>query len=268
MHHPLNTLLSMGTLAVVLLCPRAPAQSSGQPPIPTNPGSIFVHVNHEAVLSRQGNSAATTELARQLFRNIGIPPQLADAYGITARIATAHEAWRNGALPGISEATLVRSVNHLMEKMGTPQWACTNQTEVRKLRMRMVIGFPQLMAYNGPPDQDGHYKGVSDTMSPLQAAYTALTLVYQKVYNADYQFTPTEQIQNKTLSSNAVLAEHVSRMHALLDIVHGKTETFSTADLVSAGSDLFTDLGIAPTDQSSSSSAPRPGNAGLEEAHK
>lgn len=268
MHRQSNSLLSMASLAALLFCPWAPAQSSGQPPIPVASGSTYAHVNYEAVLSRQGSSAAATELARQLFRNIGIPPEIADSYGITARIATAHAAWRRGALSGISESAVVHSVNHLMEKMGSPQWAYTSQTEVRKLRVRMVMAFPQLMAYNGPPDEDGHYRVISDTMSPIQAAYTALTLVYQKIYNSDYQFTLAEQLQNRALPSSAIQAEHVSRMGLLLDIIHGKTQTFSTADLVNAGSDLFSDLGIPPTDQSSSSSTLGTDNAGSEEAHK
>jgi hypothetical protein len=73
-------------------------------------------------------------LAHQLFKNVSIPTDLADALGFTDRIVQAEIASRNGTHPAIHEADVVRAINNLTNTIGAPQWAQTNQLEVRKLR--------------------------------------------------------------------------------------------------------------------------------------
>ncbi|MGH9597071.1 MAG: hypothetical protein ACRD3K_09770, partial [Edaphobacter sp.] len=115
-------------------------------------------MNQWADLSRAGNAEATTELTRQMFRNGGIPSEMADAFGYTDRIVKADVAYQNGTEPAIHEADIVKAVNNLVNTVGAPTWVRTNQVEVRKWRMRLLLTYPRLIGSHEPPDAHGHYK--------------------------------------------------------------------------------------------------------------
>jgi hypothetical protein len=233
-----------GMLCAFLVCIQAPAQVISQ----ANPAgeSVLTHVNRQAISSRSGNSAATADLTHQLFTNAGIPTELADAFGFTDRIVQAEVAYRNGTHAAIHETDVVKAINNLTSTIGAPQWAHTSQPEIRKLRMHMLVLYPQLMASQDPPDTKGHRKAVSDNMRPIEASYLATALLYQKAFNSEYQFTDAERAQNMKLDAAAVNANHLARVQTLQDLLHGKTNTISVRDLLTASDHFFSDLGIAP----------------------
>jgi hypothetical protein len=78
----------------------------------------------------------------------------------------------------------------------------------------------------------------------MEAAFVAATLVYQKLNNADYQFTDAERTQNATLDAAVVKAKHVERSRTLQGLLRGST--VSLRDLLPASDRFFSDLGIAP----------------------
>ncbi len=95
------------------------AQVSSQPNSANE--SVFAHVNRQANLSRSGNSAATAELAHQLFTTASIPTDSADSLGNTQRIVQAEIAHRNGAHPAIHEADVVKAINSFATTVSAPQ---------------------------------------------------------------------------------------------------------------------------------------------------
>jgi hypothetical protein len=229
-------LLSVGAI-------QAPAQTPQTQP---SAESVFAHVNRHAVLSRAGDPAATAELSHQLFRNVAIPIELADVLGFSDRMVQAETEYRKGNRPAVHEADIVKAVNNLTNTIGAPQWAHTSQAEVRKLRMHMLVLYPQLMGTSEASDAKGRYKAVSEKLGPMEAAYLATTLLYQKAFNAEYQFTDAEQTQNAALDAATVNAKHLERVQALQDLLHGKTQSISVRDLLTASDHFFSDFGIEP----------------------
>jgi hypothetical protein len=112
--------------------------------------------------------------------------------------------------------------------------------------MHMLVLYPQLLVSREPPDAKGHYKAVSEKLRPMEAAYLATTLLYQKAFNAEYQFTDVEGAQNRKLDAATVNAMHLERTKALQDLLHGNTQAISVRDLMTASDHFFSDLGIEP----------------------
>jgi hypothetical protein len=244
-------------LAIALLTPipllaesafQQPTQSSEPTPSSTLPisqgKSLRAKVNELADLSRAGNADATTELTRQMFRTNGIPSDIADSFGFTDRIVKSEAAYRNGTHASVYEADIVKAINNLASTFGAPAWAHTNQVEVRKVRMRLLVTYPRLFASQEPPDDKGHYKALSENMRPVEAAYLALCLLYQKHYNADFQFTDEEQAENAKLDATTVKAKHLQRIQFFDSMLRGQTSSASMRDLLTASDHFFDDLGI------------------------
>jgi len=166
-------------LLIPMLAPCQMTHAQAQPRSPEE--SIYSHINRQAALSRSGNSAdADTELTHQLFTSASVPTDLADAFGFTDRIVKAENKYRHGSHAAVREADVIKAINNFADSIGAPAWAHTNQTEVRRLRMHMLTLYPQLMSSQGPPDATHHYKAINDDMRPIEGAYVATTMVYQK----------------------------------------------------------------------------------------
>jgi len=229
----------------------APSSSTSKPAQAPVSESAYSHANKLAVRSRAGDVAATKELAREPFRNAGIPTEVADAFGFTDRIAQAETAYRQGQHSAVHEQDIVNAVNNLASTLGTPAWTHTTQAEVRRLRVRLFATVPKLFANHEPPDAKGHYSLLSPNMSPIEGSYIATTMLYMKVFYGDFQFTDAERAQNHKLDPAVVAANQKQREGQMLDIIQGRSNTVSVIDLLAAGDHLLTDLGI-PAQQTSS----------------
>jgi hypothetical protein len=227
-----------------------PSSSTSQPSQAPVSEPAYSHANKLAALSRVGNVDATRELAREPFRNAGIPPEIADAFGFTDRIAQAEIAYRQGQRSAVHEEDIVKAVNNLASTLGTPTWTHTTQPEVRRLRVRLFATLPKLFENHEPPDAKGHYSLLSSKMSPIEASYIATTMLYMKVFYGDFQFTEAERAQNSTLDRAVVTATQNQREGQMLDIIQGRSNTVSVTDLLAAGDHLFADLGM-PAQQTS-----------------
>jgi hypothetical protein len=144
----------------------------------------------------------------------------------------------------------------LANTVGTPVWVHTNQAEVRKVRMRLLGAYPGLIASQEPPDTDGHYKALSDNMRPVEAAYIAVCLLYQKRYSADFQFTDEEKAQNVKLEPASVNAKHQERTRTFESLVRGQSGSGSIRDFLTAFNHFFDDLGIEQAAKSTTSGSP------------
>lgn len=167
----------------------------------------------------------------------------------------AQENYRAGAQSAIHEADIVKAVNNFATTIGAPAWAHTTPAEVRKLRVRLGIVMPQLFLYEGPPDAKGRYPLLSPKMSPLEASFVALTMLNMKAFNPDFQFTAAEQAQNQKLDPAVVEANLHQRQRTMFDIIQGKS--ISLRDVLAAGENLFTDLGIPPSANSARNTSTR-----------
>ena len=127
---------------------------------------------------------------------------------------------------------------------GGMRYAGTSQPEVRRLRMHMLALYPQLLGSNEPPDSQGRYKALSDNLRPIEASWLTVTMLYQKAYNSQYQFSGLERAKNAKLSAEAINVEHLERTKELNDILTGKTQNTSVRDLLAASDHLFSDIGI------------------------
>lgn len=231
------------SLALLVLCSQSPAQPKPQPDV--RPASI-IRTNQEAALLHAGDTAAITDLAHQMFQSVGISIEVADLFGFTDRVVQAEKAYLQGEQLPIQEADVVRAINDLANSAGTPAWTHTSVSEATKLRVRLTVLYPQLMAYQGPPDSKGGYKLFGAEMSPLQAAYLATSLVYQKIYNSDYQFTAAEQKANAKLDAAAVEQTHFERVQSIINLVRGVPPEDSLKRFEPLIANFFTDLGIRP----------------------
>lgn len=142
-------------------CPR-------RPPVKKYTGeSIYSQVNRKAALSRSGDTSATIDIVHQIFTNVTIPTDVADAFGFTDRIVRAESEYRNGAQPDVHQADVVKAVNNMVTSLGAPQWAHTTPAEVTRLRMHLLVLYPNLIASQDGPDEKGNYQPLNDKMRPV-----------------------------------------------------------------------------------------------------
>jgi hypothetical protein len=217
--------------------------------------SDYSIANGEVALARSGDPKATLALAHDVFRNAGIPTEIADAFGFTSRILQAQTAYQNGRHAPIHEQDIVTAINNLASNLGTPQWTHTTQPEVRRLRVRLFLAIPQLFGNREPPDSKGRHALLSSNMSPLEASYLAVAMLYVKVFYSDFQFTDAERAQYLSQGPAALAAAQRQRETLMLNIVNGRSDSVSIADLLPATEHLFDDLGL-PSQANSTANHP------------
>lgn len=144
----------------------------------------------------------------------------------------------------IHEQDIVTAFNDFVGRLGLPSWADTTQPQVRRLRVRLALAIPKLFVSHDPPDANGRRQLLSPNLSPLQAGYIAATMFYMKVFDSNYQFTPAGRAKFQAKGKTAFYAEHARRRDMLLNIVQGKSDTVSIADLLPATNQLLDNLGF------------------------
>ncbi|HKA19103.1 MAG TPA: hypothetical protein VKN18_12505 [Blastocatellia bacterium] len=112
------------------------------------------------------------------------------------RLSRAEEKYHNGNRKGVSEIDVARAVNALAVKFQAPEYAKTSPSEVREIRGRLLPYLPDFIGRG--PVQNGKTKvkkahSAIEDMSPVEAAYVAMTVLHQKVYNPEFQLTQDER---------------------------------------------------------------------------
>lgn len=117
---------------------------------------------------------------------------------VDARIADLQLRHLRGELPKISEAAVVRALNHLADRIGLPEYGKTNPLEFRLFRMSTLRVIPELnpKALTEPDEFDTekgkHIKSVSSKMTPVEVAFLICSLTLQKSLNSQFQQTEGE----------------------------------------------------------------------------
>ena len=180
---------------------------------------------------------------------------MADALGFTDRITAAETSYRRGERPAIAEVDVAKAINNLADVIGAPSWVKTDTTEIRKVRMSLLVTAPHLVADQDAPDEKGRYKALSDKIGPMEASYIVTSLLFQKAFNSEYQISNKERAQFSTATNGTGPATaairlnslHEERTKELQNLLQGRTRTLSVRDLLSASDHLFSDLSIEAT---------------------
>jgi hypothetical protein len=108
------------------------------------------------------------------------------------RLVDAEMFHRQGARPGVSEESIISVVNNLAERFGLPEYAKTNASQVRYLRMHMAVTRPVFMGAGMTRPSARIGDQINTTMSPAQAIHLIQVLADQKYSNPTYQVSPVD----------------------------------------------------------------------------
>ena len=142
---------------------------------------IFRCLDRNAEMSQHGDRQTVKNLADAVFGLTEVP----GASELIARdspdtIIDSEISYRTGYHPGASNEDVTRAFNNLMRRLRAPEYALTDEKEVRRLRESLNSEMPHFFERDGP-------------MSPLQLIYLVDFLMYQKALNDTFLLTPAER---------------------------------------------------------------------------
>jgi hypothetical protein len=105
--------------------------------------------------------------------------------------------YRSGRKAGIPEANIVRVIDELAQRLSAPEYARTDEDEVRDTRLAISYMMPHFIVHQplaaGEESTGGLPYTLNPTMSPLEAVYVARFLIMQKEVNESSQITREER---------------------------------------------------------------------------
>lgn len=221
----------------------SPNMAGGANKLDSELAEAHLRVDRLAIQARHSDAKGIAQLAHAIFERVGIPLDVADGLHYSQRVAQAETDYRNGSLLPLHDQDLVMAHNNFAHALSLPGWASTNLEEVRMLRMRFVALYPQLLGSHAPAGKGGKLQILSNDISPAEAVFLSTTLIYQKLFNEEFQMTQTERASNSPLSD----LDHRQRTNDLYRILHGNTDNVDVVDIVRAADGVFNDLHIGGT---------------------
>lgn len=186
-------LVSALSLAVVTVDPSLRVQAQPSTSKNTDQTGAFDQINNKARSSKRGGFAEIRELTDLVVDPyVGSNP-IVSADGtmdeVKDRVVRAEFEYRQGHNKGVAEDSVIRVVNGLCKKFNAPEYAKTDRTEVRTHRMALLAVTPQLATIDHlkPNEANSSRAGISPNMSPVEAVNVTMSLVYQKIFNEEYQ---------------------------------------------------------------------------------
>src|SRR5262245_10087616 len=117
------------------------------------------------------------------------------------RLVHAELSYRRGQRVGILESNIVRVLDELARELNAPEYAKTDEDEVRETRLAIAYMVPHLIVPQSLSAEEQQSTGlphtVSPTMSPLEAVFVARFLIMQKEINESFQITRAERTEIK-----------------------------------------------------------------------
>ena len=126
-------------------------------------------------------------LADKAVDPFGIPKPIAEQFRV--QLVQSEQRYRQGKA-GVTEDELVSFHNRMVKALNLPEFAETDQRQVRDLRMTLQYLSPELMSPQRKHDPAN--KEVDSEMSPLQAAHLESMMIFQKYMSPMYQLHPRE----------------------------------------------------------------------------
>ena len=155
------------------------------------PATSVTTLNQMARSAQYGDEPSVRALVTAELQQFAWTAQASDLSLIAQdRITRSEVAYRAHTLSSISDSTIEYAFNRLAARLNAPDFAYTNVAQIRKLRLSMIAGTPQL---TGAASGVGTGGSILRTgMAPSEAAWVTLSLIQQKAYNADFQVRPSD----------------------------------------------------------------------------
>jgi len=175
--------------------PSVYSQSKSGPDLQNRSGVERINAKARAV--KGSDHAAIKSLTDEIMSQNGwddAPASIRDS--VSGRLVGAEEKFHTGDHRGISEADVSKAVNGFVIKFNTPAYTRTSPSEVKEIRGRMIGVLPDFVGRGRVQNGRAEAKRVGQPipeMSPVEAVYTTMAVVYQKMNNPDYQLTPDER---------------------------------------------------------------------------
>jgi len=187
----------------------------------------YKRVNEKAGAITGADERAIRELADavlQLITDGRLPSAIARPF--LERVERAEIDYRSGRKAGIPESNIIRVIDHLAAKLGAPNYARTDEDEVRDMRLSISQMMPNFIPRRplgaGEESPAWFPYTVDPLMSPLEAVYVTRFLIRQKEMSEFSLLTTEERAEVKTavnkLKENGVrltLRERAEVMMAL-----------------------------------------------------
>lgn len=174
------------------------------------------------------------------------------------RIVNAEQKFQDGNGQGITELAVARALNGLVVKFKAPVYASTSPSEVRELRGRLLAFLPDLIGRGRAAD--GHERAKAPhspiaLMSPVEAAYVAMTMIHQKMNNPEFQMTQSERraawIEKHSKTPDSVVAKGsppsgapTARQKEMASVIQRAVKTIPQQNLFSLPDQVLDALGI------------------------
>ena len=160
-------------------------------------GPPYERVNDRAAAVKIVDERAIRELAEAVLQLItSARPPSAILRPFMERVAQAEISYRSGRKTGIPEANVVRAIDHLAAKLGAPNYARTDEDEVRLMRLgisQIMPNFiPRLPLGAGEESPAGYPYTVNPLMSPIEAVYVTHHMITQKEFS-EFSLLTTEE---------------------------------------------------------------------------
>lgn len=195
------TLALAGSVTAGIAWRSGPAQAQDQSPYSAAPSAEIRDVtddsiNEKARKARGGQEQAVRELADEILHTAYFAEMPDDIRQAVKQRVLRHEMDYRKGKKGVKEERIVHTVNGLADKFELPDYARTSPLQVRVLRAKLRVGYPDFIAQETDPQNKGLKKKVgsrlSGEMSPLEAVFTTAVLLQQKLLNEDFQVPPSE----------------------------------------------------------------------------
>ncbi|CAN5874606.1 hypothetical protein BH20ACI4_BH20ACI4_09450 [soil metagenome] len=198
-------------------------------------------------VNENGNSTAVTDLVNEVFDTF----QLVVASDVKSRIVNSESLYRTNQRDGVDEIEIVRVVNGLQIEFNTPEFSKTDIYEVRKIRQSLQLFAPQFVGH-GRPSEANFVNNVNPTivtkMSPAEAVFVTLTLIYQKKSNAEYQQSTAERnsswSESHGLKGIQEVEDNPERTNQMFNAIGTKTNSMSSTELLAIPHTALNILGI------------------------
>ena len=171
-------------------------------PVEAETSNPLSNINSRSKAANNGGETEIRALADEIFTSYQFdeaPAGVSD--NIKERLVRAEISYRGGkGQQGISDASIVRAVNYLSQKVGAPAYARTNVFELRRMKAGILPYTANLQARSRAEQlTNGVLTRANDatrpSMSPLEATFFMTVLVQQKQFNSEYQLTQKEYVQ-------------------------------------------------------------------------
>lgn len=243
---PIAVLLSLVGTAILY---NFDSRVSGQSPPPSyDENYSFAQLNVKArAVNEIGGSTNVNALVDEVFNTFSTVV----ASDVKSRIANSETRYQNHQRGGVAEVEVVEAVNGLQMKFNTPEFSKTDLYEVRKLRQALQLYAPQFVGH-GRQSEQSLVNAVNPTivpeMSPSEAIFVLLAMLYQKQNNPNYQLTFAERegkwSDTHTLNIGQAQPDSPEKSAQMDSAITAKLQTMTASEILAIPHRALDILGI------------------------